>query len=563
MIRLFLALLALASPALGVEIKETRWGFEGRVVASRFNLLSVRVAHAGPAPFEGELILRETRGGEQPVGAPLVQPLYLTPGAERWVQFTPFVAAEYDWLLRWGRKTNEGLTIPPAKFGAPATVLLVQPGPFNPAGQLRAFPDDLFPSTVSATDSLDMVALDHIPRWEASRREAFLDWVRRGGVVHLLRTGDGFPAFEGDLAPLNTTTPEERLGAGRIVRHEATRAGFNPEFLQNAGFPVRELKPPTEVNYYAFDNALLRGLASMTRPEIAWWLIYLLTLVYLGVIGPLHFRWAKRLDYGLSLGIVGGAVAVFSIAFLVAGKRGAGERQMTHSVGIAHALGGGRYDVTQWLSAFAVSGDTYKLTHPASSNLYSASSDVENVNGRIFNGRDGRFLVDLPLYSSRAFMHRAVMTAPEDVSVEVERWDEKAITLRTTKDFPPAEEIWARWNGQFRRMHFAANQIVLDTSGSWQPEPSFFTPGQMHALGALELNETKPDAKTLWRPLIARALGGIEGMLHYSPPRPLPKDQLQLFIYAPVPAAFRLQGKGFGREEGWVLYVQDIFKPEV
>ena len=30
---------------------------------------------------------------------------------------------------------------------------------------------------------------------------------------------------------------------------------------------------------------------------------------------------------------------------------------------------------------------------------------------------------------------------------------------------------------------------------------------------------------------------------------------------APVPAGFHLQGKGFNREKGWVLYVQDVFKP--
>ena len=48
------------------------------------------------------------------------------------------------------------------------------------------------------------------------------------------------------------------------------------------------------------------------------------------------------------------------------------------------------------------------------------------------------------------------------------------------------------------------------------------------------------------------------------PNRVAPPDHqadLQLLIVAPMPAAFQLQGKGFTRENGWVLYVQDVYKP--
>jgi len=312
---------------------------------------------------------------------------------------------------------------------------------------------------------------------------------------------------------------------------------------------------------YGFDQSLLRGLAAMTRPEIAWWLIYLLTLAYLGIIGPLHYHWSKRLDYRASLGILGGAVALFALAFLIAGKRGAGEQQITHSVSIARALGDRRFDVTQWLSAFAVEGDTYKLTHPAASNVYSASSDMESVNGRIFNGREGHFLVDLPLYSSRPFLHRAVMTGP-DTSVEVERWNKDGITFRTGKDFPAATEVWAKWEGLFRRMKLQDGTLVRDPSDGWETEANVFEAQHLMAGNGMQFGEQTLDTKKLVRPLIARALGGVEGMQHYAPSRPLPKDQLQLFIYAPMPASFGVQSKGFGRENGWVLYVQDVFRGE-
>ena len=33
----------------------------------------------------------------------LACPLYLTPGTERWVQFVPFTAREFEWRLVWGK----------------------------------------------------------------------------------------------------------------------------------------------------------------------------------------------------------------------------------------------------------------------------------------------------------------------------------------------------------------------------------------------------------------------------------------------------------------------------
>src|SRR5687767_10775472 len=113
-----------APTARALELKETRWGFDGRVVAGCFNIFSVRLAQPGNKPFDGELILREMRG-VQPVGAPIIHPLYLTPGTERWAQFTVPISVETDWTLEWGRGAKERVTIDAPKIAAPATVLLV------------------------------------------------------------------------------------------------------------------------------------------------------------------------------------------------------------------------------------------------------------------------------------------------------------------------------------------------------------------------------------------------------------------------------------------------------
>lgn len=555
-----LACLQLAAlTAHGLELKEMRWGFDGRVVAGRLNIFSVRLAQPGNKPFDGELILRETRG-PQSVGAPLVQPLYLTPGTERWVQFTVLISMEADWLLEWGRGSKESAKIDAPKLAAPATVLLLETSSTVIAEtRIRTFPEDLFPTSVSATAALDAVVLDHLPRWEAPRREAFMDWIRRGGIVHLIRGGSTLPAFEGDLAPLNTTGMRERFGAGWILRHDVSRAECTAEFLKQAGFPMRGLKTDNSIVIYDFDQALFRGLAGLTRPEIAWWLIYLLTLAYLGIIGPFHYRWSKLFDWRISLAILGGTVCVFAIAFLVAGRRGAGETQVANSASIAYALGDRRYDVIQWSSAFVTEGDLYKLTHSAPANFYSASSDIERVNGQILNGREGYFEVDIPLYSSRPFMHCGVMRG-DDTSVDVLQWDKDGITLRPGKDFPRADEIWGFWDQQFRRIRSENGLLTLESSGTWATEENFFAAEHFRGLNGVQF-ERGLDWKTLARPLIGRALGGVAGMANYSPARPLPGNQLELFIYAPVPDGFRLQGKGFGREKGKVLYVQHIFKP--
>ena len=546
-----------ALTARGLELKETRWGFDGRVVAGCFNIFSVRLAQPGNKPFDGELIFREMRG-VQPVGAPIIQPLYLTPGTERWAQFTVLISTESDWTLEWGRSAKERVTIDAPKIAAPATVLLVDSTtPFGAEMRLRAFPEDLFPTSVSATAALDAVVLDHPPRWEAPRREAFLDWIRRGGIVHLIRGGHRVPTFDGDLDPLNTSGARARLGAGWIVRHEITRAECSAEFLAQAGFPTRALKTDAPTIIYGFDQALFRGLAAMTRPKIAWWLIYLLTLAYLAMIGPFHYRWSKLFDWRISLAILGATVSVFAIAFLIAGRRGAGERQLAHSLSVAHALGQRRYDVLQWSSAFVTEGDLYQLTHSAPANFYSATSDIERVNGRILNGRDGHFQVDIPLYSSRPFVHAAVMRG-DDTSLEVLRWEPNEILLRPAMEFPRAEETWALWDGKFHPVR-QVNRLLKIEPGEF--ESDFFDAKHLAGVNALQHVDRALEWKKLLRPLIGRALGGAPGMANYSPPRQLPADQLQLFIYAPVPKGFQLQGKGFGEETGKVLYVQHVFKP--
>jgi hypothetical protein len=568
--RLLLSVLALwftASPdGFALEVKEMRWGFDGRAVPGRFNLLSIRVAEPGPAPFEGELRLFETRGLDQTVGAPYVQPLYLTPGTERWVQFVPFVNSEFEMRLRWGDREKERVPVPAPKFGAPATVLLIDPAsPFAADARLKAFPEDLFPTSVALTDGLDQVALDHVPRWDAPRREAFLDWLRRGGIVHLLRGPSGHPIWEGDLAVLNTVATRERVGAGTVVKHDVTRGEFSEGFSKDAGYAVREIvnEQTTGPILYHFDQMLLRSLASLTKPKVAWWLLYLLTIAYLVVIGPVHYRWSRKIDYRVAIAGFLGTVAVFALAFIIAGRRGSGERQAAHSISVAQALGGNRWDVRRWTNAFATSGDYYRLSYAAPGNYFSATSDTEAVNGRILSGRDGYFDVDIPLYSSRPFLHRAAMNGPGS-EVQVVEWKSNRIELQLAADFPEEKaDAWARHGGRFFPLTVAKQQLTWSQTSSEPPqeEPAFFAQDHMQRFQVYEWSAEKFEAKDAVRPLIANFLGDVKGLQHPWTPRPTKSDHLQLFILAKVPDRFAMRGKGFSKENGWVLFVMDVIRP--
>ncbi len=184
--------------ASAIDIGEIRWGFDGRATPQSFNLLSVLVTNNGPSPFEGKLELRESIGSGQRVGAVLAEDLYIAPNSSRWVQFHPYVKEAYEeWWLQWGRRAGERADVRRPVLQNQGLVMLVASDDVLGVGRaIRQFPDYLFPPMVTATDGLKEVLLDHVPQWEESRRQAFYDWLYRGGQLHILKDADGsYPHF--------------------------------------------------------------------------------------------------------------------------------------------------------------------------------------------------------------------------------------------------------------------------------------------------------------------------------------------------------------------------------
>lgn len=568
----------LARPLHALEVQQTIWGFDGRVVPDHFNPLSVLVSNPGNLAFDGALNLLLNGGGPgggaSGHGASYVQPIFLAPHTTRWVQF--IVPATHNMSLselRWGRGLKESFDVDgPMSTGPPACVWLRDlDSPFTAGGSLKSFPDQLFPTSAIAAESLDSVVLDHTPKWEAARRDAFLDWVRLGGTVHLLPGTDGaLPIFGGDLKELDSKEEVTRVGAGRVVHHTIALREMSEQYLTTHGYPPRTLDNAKSPVLYDLESTFFRNLSSLTRPKVSWTLINLVMIAYVAAIGPMHNFFRRRLDYRVSILVFLGCVAAFGMALGSIGRRGYGESQTVHSLGIAHSLGGGRVDVTQWISAFATSGDRYTLTHQAPANLYASDRYAEMGSGLIFNGKDGYMLMDIPLYSARAFTHRAIMTG-DDTSVTVEKWPGDSgslsgLRLRAGAGFPrqPREIHAVRGDTIYE---LALHDGLLErTNKGGEALSNYFSREKLNATSYQNFfqNNKNPQTAdtldTLLPALVARALDypGVFSTL-IAPPKS--HADLQLLILAPAPPSLQLQGKGFAHEDGWVLYVQDVSPP--
>lgn len=573
----FLLLLTLlvvrASAALVVG--KPLWGFDGHVRTEAFNVLSFEVRNAGGQAFDGDLKLEEALG----VGrgqAPYVRHLFLAPGTTQWVQFY-FYTGTYtpDWRLTWPDEKGGRIDFERPDNAVPATVILADPdSPALRSVRMPVFPETLFPPTVSATDALHAVVLHHSPRWDPPRRQAFLDWVKRGGIVHLLPGVNGeMPQFTEELAPLNVAADRTTLGAGLVVKHKISLAEINLNWLENAGFPSPKTTKNNDNGHISdLDAMLFRKLSGATKPRIAWWLIYLLTVAYVLLIGPAFYMLRKR-DYRLLLAGFLGAVVLFAWVFTVVGRRGYGEKQIYHSLAIARSLGGGRYDMSEWIHAFATSGDNYRFEHGGGSQLYAAVSEGETVRGEVVLGRESHFDADMPLFSSRPFHHRGVLNG-DDLGIEVQEWkmDPNAApgSRKLRLKLNPAIAstlIQARvlHNGRYFPMSANSGSLELAAFSGQTAQELFDGNNDFGDYGYYRESGDKNAAIERLRGMDKLFIAFANNEPFYFRkniiPSPLPPERARLFIYASAPAGFAMKSDKFQSGASFVLYVQDLSQP--
>ena len=127
--------------------------------------------------------------------------------------------------------------------------------------------------------------LDHAPRWQAEQRQAFRDWLWRGGTVVLVSGPDGQqPHFGPGLDFLDQPGDRLVLGAGQVLRLDATAAQLTAERLKAAGAMVPALH--TDDQYFQpLGSRLFRQLSELVRPHHPWGTIYVVLIFYLLIIG--------------------------------------------------------------------------------------------------------------------------------------------------------------------------------------------------------------------------------------------------------------------------------------
>jgi len=566
-------LLLLAAPVFALEVQEVKWGFDGQVVPGRFNLLSVLVANPGEVPFDGTVGFYKSRGMAERVGAVYRTPCYLSPMMTRWLQFYVYIDNQYDQgRLEWGRGPNDYHDLQAPKWGPPAEVLMtVSESALGMGSAFKHFSEDLFPPTVAATSGLGVVLLDHAPHWEPVKRQAFLSWLRAGGQVHLLQGADGrYPVFADELSGLNSSLDRVRIGAGLAVRHAATARQIKLQDVQEGGVPRRELKPGEPGLPAQTAESLLGNLAQLSQRSYDWGLIYILAIAYAVLVGPANLRAGRKLaDYRLRIALLLATIAGFAWLFDLVGRRGQGEASVIHSLSYARAIGGDDYEVTQWVNVFATRGAQYTITHAASHNLYATGQDYESVNGVIESGKDGRFVVDIPMFSRRAFLHEAEMKGAS-IPIKIVSWDGagtlKHLVLTVGPDFKPRIlEGWAIQGNQIFPMKTTKDSLEFGDS-SKESLASFMSGSHLNAYNygsrqQAAVTNVEDQFRKCVKPLLAWSLGA-EASAQSNAPSPAANERVQLFLFAPSPESFRLAGSGLGHEIGYVLYHFDLFKPE-
>jgi len=563
--------------ASALEVQQVRWGFDGQAVPGRFNLLSVLVANPSTKAFDGTMNFYKSRGLEDRVGATYKAPCYLSPLTARWVQFYVYIDNQYDqWRLEWGGAPEDRHEVTTPKWGPPAQVLLsASESTANLTSAFRQFPEELFPPTSAATSGLASLLLDHAPRWEPAKRQALLNWLRAGGKLHLLIGADGHPpVFADELSVLNASGERTRMGAGLVVRHAATARDIRPSDVDNGEVPPHQAAPDEANLVSQTTNSFFRALARLSHARHSWGGIYLLAIAYLALVGPGNFLAGRRLtDYRLRIGLLLATVLGFAWLFNFVGRRGQGEVSVVHTLSYARPIDGDTYDVMQWVNVFATRGAQYTIQHPAPHNLYATGQDYEPVNGWIQSGKAGQFVVDIPMFSRRAFLHEAEMKGA-DLGLKIESWDGaetlKKLSLTLRPDFTnqilegyvvqgDRAYIMKRTDGgiEFGGADWQALSSLLSKSGSPPGVPAYLNP---YDDDATDPTDVKSRFRDLAKPLLGWSLNAANLTPTNAPP-PAMDGRVQLFIFARSPESFRIAGPQFVREIGYVLYHLNLVKP--
>jgi hypothetical protein len=240
-----------------------------------------------------------------------------------------------------------------------------------------------------------------------------------------------------------------------------------------------------------------------------------------------------------TFGAIIGATLLFGAAFYLVGNRGYGESDSVYSVALAEHIDGNRYDAIEWSSIFMTSGGAYTFLNHGGERIYSDATDNEPVGGIVTAGSTGRFIADVPPYSTRIMSHKAMIQAavPGAPVVETEATSQQPV-FRLPPGMQTGTEIYAiidrkvfnyRRDGDLIRAignGTSVKEFLRVTDANYLTDVTF---GDEETMLGQRLNE-------MIRPLMLYSLGLTtdEDLKQFY----LPPGQAKVFIYGPITAPF-------------------------
>lgn len=575
------------------------WGFDGRVPPHTFCPLWVETKNLSSTPWNGQLQLKRITRGSVQFGATLVESLALQGDETRWVQLVPYVFDDLeDWELSWGPEVNQRIVLPPVLKGERATVLIVDADSVSQPGTVfKRMTEERFPTSVTATDGLRGVILEHAPFWQGARARAFHDWLLTGGRVYLFHDRNGqFPVFPQALAFLNDERNQFFIGAG-IVRKieqgvdeisldEARVEIFNDDWTQREFQREQRERQQARVQQsprrsgwgdsWFRNQDLFRQLRDIAKFQRRWLLIYFAVLAYLATIYPGCFLIGTQQKNvaGFYLAFFT-AVVFFAAIFSMLGQVGTRAENRIRTVALARSLGAGSFDVTGWSVLANVFSGEQTLVAPGSGVLYSTAQESEFVAGSMHPGPGGQVNFEMLPDSHRTLLHRARIRTELRQPIWLPATSESLMNERLTFDITgafPEEPIAALAVYQGLVYELSVNGNLLELRSQNRPVPlSAYL--QRTADYRLRLNmwgnpvrgEEEQKSQNLsgverYLPLVRTLAGNSFGLRSEIEPRLLKLDQqtVRLFVLTAMTQPFDFETEDFPDQEGAVLFAYDL-----
>ncbi len=595
-----------------LKVVERIWGFDGRVQPGQFNPLTVLLDNQTNEDIDAAITLQQVSPRLSERGAQYAEKVYVSATGRRWVQFYPYIAQGYqtEWKLTiddgeklineqlgntftQARAVNQQDT--PEEALVPQVIILDVDNSSTRPATVKHLPENIFPPYATATSGLHTVFLDHVPDWELPRQQAFLSWLRLGGRLHLLQNGRGeFPRFSGPLGELNQPLSRYEINNGIVIRHPIRRDALSESIVRqamvidslkdkdteaekelrerykNTGQGLGELIP---IDASTVDDELFRGMRELTRPNHAWWLIFLLALSYIGLIFPGCFWVSKRKGRGFmeTYGAIIGLAVVFSLLFLIIGRRGYGEATNLQTLAIAKSEDARHWSVFQWNALFATAGDNYSATAPDQQIVLSIADTDSNTESQVTPGNSGAASMQIPPYSSQTFVSRRRVTAdPWKLSIKeinIQLSGMVSLKIDVGDNFPISKDTqyMVLAERSLYEMRYAPASKELTLFGARRRLATYCQPrydyDRMNPWGQQQQEVDKRSEDEIFYDnslpqLIQRSLNDdlVDSATNFE----LPKDRIRLFVYTPVPDDFELTISASAKRSGRILFVKDL-----